>query len=127
MYLMRFIAYILIIQMWLLGFLPYQDMGELVKSSDLWNHWQHHHQTASFWDFVRLHYINYQHHEEDHDHHKDLPFHSHHTTPQGIHFLPHISIFQFERFFLADCKIKTFYQERIYSFILFEIWQPPKF
>ncbi len=113
-----------------------QGMETLLKMGKFFHHFAHHiicHQeNIGIVGFVKLHYFDHKHHEEDHVEHENLPFQHHHHDQQNpvaqiFCLLPH------RHFTLALPKLKMVSNHLIVhsqqwhsSLYSGDIWQPPK-
>ncbi len=109
--------------------LPGMDVRELEKLPDLIQHYQEHkaeNPSINFLSFLKLHYTNANHHEQDHERHHELPFTNHHTghSPFVV-----FTITTFETSFqkITESEVRySLYTEPSSKNITFSIWQPPK-
>ena len=120
------LAFFLIVE----SLLPGMDVHELVKLPDLFQHYQKHREMNSDLDFVtfiKLHYENPKHHEQDHQTHHKLPFHNHHqncSLHQVLFTIPDfttaLTIEPFQQ------KNKVEYEAPAKLNFYRSIWQPPR-
>jgi hypothetical protein len=125
---MRILSLLLGIQIFIAGILPGNNLSELIKVSDLVEHFYEHQSEGpegiGFWAFLELHYLSSEHDQsEPHDH---LPFHN--TAAFNAVFFVANSLeistpHPFER--LSQTKISLFQVFQVLSFHG-KIWQPPK-
>jgi hypothetical protein len=109
--------------------LPAMDVRELTKLPDLLQHYHEHkaeNPSINFLSFLKLHYTNASHHEQDHERHHELPFTNHHAAHSAFVVF---TITTFETSFqgITESEISySFYTEPAEKNITFSIWQPPK-
>jgi hypothetical protein len=129
---MKMIAYILAFNLLFANSFSEKYLSELVKVFALLDHW-HHHQTENevrFLDYLTLHYTDQQHHDQDHKHHEDLPFHSHQPSQNthNCYVLPSFKVQLKCKILLLEIDKHFFsYQKQFSNLFITEIWQPPKF
>lgn len=109
--------------------LPGMDVGELTKLPDLLQHYKEHkveNPSISFLAFLKLHYTNPNHHEQDHERHHELPFTNHHAAQSSF---VAFTITTFETTFQKITESENnycFYTDPAEKNVSFSIWQPPK-
>lgn len=112
--------------------LPAMEMDELSKLPFLFSHYKKHRQddpTISFLDFLKLHYLNSDHHDQDHHTHDQFPLSDHqHQAHVQLHYMT-LTIAQVNTFIalipLHEINVVE-YREPAVSFLSVSIWQPPK-
>ena len=119
------LASILVVQI----LLPGMDARELTKLPDLLQHFREHrteNPSINFLSFLKLHYTNAIHHEQDHERHHQLPSTNHHAA-QSPYVVFTITTFEasFNRIMESEIKYSC-YTEPVEKSITFSIWQPPK-
>lgn len=109
--------------------IPGMEVQELSKLPDLIKHYKEHkaeNPAINFLGFLKLHYTNPSHHEQDHERHHELPFTNHHAANAGFIVF---TITSFETNFhnIKELEISfSLYKEPAEKNITFSIWQPPK-
>ncbi|MCU0444132.1 MAG: hypothetical protein MUE85_04385 [Microscillaceae bacterium] len=125
---MKALVSILLAKLLFLGSLfPQSDIEELYKIPFLVQHYQSEHADLSFWDFLKIHYLNNHSASHSDQDHEKLPLQKHnHNLCVPFHFVvPHYE--------LPTLSIKPFYPEfkavytQNYSFLRDKsLHQPPK-
>jgi hypothetical protein len=124
---MRWISFILFIQILAASLLPQMDFAELSKLPSLINHYQLH-QTeknykGSFLDFLSLHYGEKN--EDGHDH-SHLPFKNCHHSFDYTFVAIRLVWASTETILEKNNKNTSLYKPSFYSNYFHEILQPPK-
>ncbi len=111
--------------------IPAMDSSELAKLPALLEHFQEHkseNQDLSFFAFVKLHYANSQHHQQDHQEHHELPFSSHHqhncSVHQVIYTVPNLAFVLHHEPATQENQVE--YQTPSDLVLSTSIWQPPR-
>jgi hypothetical protein len=129
---MKPISLFLALHLFLVSFLPNNNVLELRKMGNLWKHFEHHlyiHQEdISFVDFVLLHTFDEKHLQQDHEEHEDLPFHQHENSQIIKIFFSLPTVLHLD--FQAVSYVQSLQYVDLYAFVLpsntLAIWQPPK-
>lgn len=113
-----------------------QGMQTVFKVGAFFHHFIHHlacHQEQiGVTDFVKLHYSDHEHHEQDHAEHENLPFQHHHhdqqnLAPQTPCLLPPFqTIAGFLKLEIISNPLIFHSQQWLSSLHAGDIWQPPK-
>lgn len=117
----------------LAGTLPENYAISIFKLGNLVEHYhlhQDHSHEHSIFHFISTHYTD-KHHEDDHESHKNLPFHHHHDQPNPVNqvaFLlpmPCLILF-FPKLDIVSKQVIVRKQSVFPSHFAGDIWQPPK-
>lgn len=109
---------------------PAADTFELTKLPVLIDHFIAHKNTSpemSFWAFLKLHYEDPQHHNEDHRNHSRLPYGTHHHENVQLQLWIIQSPINELSFDLAPANVfLNDYRSQISTSYSDSIWQPPR-
>ena len=109
------------------------QVNELFKIPNMVGHYNEHQESEpniGFWEFICIHYMHGEQHDDDFSKDMKLPFKSHGTDCQcNIVFYPSVQNYNFTAtFFPKEYKPQSFtYSYSSYSNYLSTIWQPPQF
>ncbi len=91
---------------------------------------RHEQENLSFIAFLSDHYLDHQHHDDDHDNHADLPFHNHHDdccpVAQSVFLLPYGENTAAEIIPTVTTNLNTRPQDCHSIMFAGDIWQPPR-
>ncbi|MCS6832437.1 MAG: hypothetical protein NZ521_02590 [Flammeovirgaceae bacterium] len=131
---MKTATLLLSIHFLVVSLLPNRNANELGLLPYLFKHYQEHiaQENLTFLEFLKLHYLDMKHHNEDHENHKKLPFDperlfSVHLLKVFTFFIPHFCCFAQKIFSYKKSISFHIGTDHFTSSLLLEnIWQPPK-
>lgn len=127
---MKRLAYIYFIPYFLIaGMMTNTDMHEILKISNLVEHFKEHvaeQPRATFIDLIDMHYGSDHPQEKPDKHHDNLPFQSHHCcNTVAFYVINFLNCVDF-KLFASNTTVLSFYRAQLPPQISGSIWQPPK-